>query len=158
MHGLRSQARQGVARQSARRATPPPPSHHRSPCAYVCMRARRCSALTCALCLFVPIGQPFPERLQELRNAALLGGGVERIAKQHEGGKLTARERIELLLDSGSFVELDMLKEHRCVEFGMAHKKVRTARAGRLTSAHGGGRPPSSASLSLIALYLRCAL
>lgn len=70
--------------------------------------------------------QPFPVRLQELRNAALLGGGMDRIAKQHEGGKLTARERIELLLDSGSFVELDMLKEHRCVEFGMAHKKVRT--------------------------------
>ncbi len=73
------------------------------------------------MCLCV---QPFPERLQELRSAALLGGGVDRIEKQHEGGKLTARERIDLLLDQDSFVELDMLKEHRCVEFGMASKKV----------------------------------
>ena len=68
--------------------------------------------------------QPFKDRLQVLRTAALLGGGIDRIEKQHDGGKLTARERIEMLLDAGSFVELDMLKEHRCVEFGMANKKI----------------------------------
>lgn len=63
--------------------------------------------------------RPFAERLHEQRTKALLGGGVDRIEKQHEGGKLTARERIELLVDSGSFIELDMLKTHRCDEFGM---------------------------------------
>jgi len=68
--------------------------------------------------------RPFAERLQELRAAALLGGGLDRIEKQHEGGKLTARERLDLLLDKDSFVELDMLKEHRCTEFGMEKKKI----------------------------------
>jgi len=47
------------------------------------------------------------------------GGGAERIQKQHKAGKLTARERIELLMDSGSFVELDAFVRHRCTEFGM---------------------------------------
>ena len=64
--------------------------------------------------------RPFAERLAEQRAAALIGGGADRIAKQHEGGKLTARERIEILLDAGSFVEMDMLKSHRCTEFGMS--------------------------------------
>jgi len=70
-----------------------------------------------------PAPKPFAERLASLRASALVGGGVDRIAKQHEGGKLTARERIELLLDPQSFVEYDMLKEHRCTEFGMERKK-----------------------------------
>ncbi|KPJ49515.1 methylmalonyl-CoA carboxyltransferase [candidate division TA06 bacterium DG_26] len=64
------------------------------------------------------------EHLQQLRKDALLGGGAERIAKQHEKGKLTARERIELLLDSGSFRELDMFVVHRCHDFGMEEKKI----------------------------------
>lgn len=56
--------------------------------------------------------------------ASRLGGGAERIAKQHEAGKLTARERIELLLDAGSFVELDALVTHRCRDFDMDRQKV----------------------------------
>ncbi|HEY3449228.1 MAG TPA: acyl-CoA carboxylase subunit beta [Myxococcales bacterium] len=63
-------------------------------------------------------------RLEALNRAAEVGGGEERIAKQHEAGKLTARERLELLLDPGSFVELDKLVTHRCTDFGMAEKKV----------------------------------
>ncbi len=64
------------------------------------------------------------ERLAELNAAAELGGGEARIKKHHDGGKLTARERIALLLDPGSFVELDKLKTHRCSDFGMAEKKI----------------------------------
>ncbi len=57
--------------------------------------------------------------LREKKARALLGGGEERVAKQHEKGKLTARERLELLLDEGSFEELDMLNRHRCRDFGL---------------------------------------
>lgn len=64
-------------------------------------------------------------RLQEKRKQALLGGGPARIAKQHEQGKLTARERLSVLLDEGSFVEYDMFAEHRCTDFGMEKNKVR---------------------------------
>lgn len=63
-------------------------------------------------------------RLQELNRAAELGGGEARIAKQHAEGKLTARERIELLVDEGTFVELDKLKQHRCSDFGMEKNKT----------------------------------
>jgi propionyl-CoA carboxylase beta chain len=52
------------------------------------------------------------------------GGGPERRQRQHAEGKLTARERVELLLDEGSFEELDQLVEHRCLDFGMADQKV----------------------------------
>jgi acetyl-CoA carboxylase carboxyltransferase component len=58
--------------------------------------------------------------LSERREAVLLGGGRRRIAKQHESGKGTARERIDELLDAGSFVELDQFVTHRGTEFGMA--------------------------------------
>ncbi|EEY63650.1 propionyl-CoA carboxylase beta chain, mitochondrial precursor [Phytophthora infestans T30-4] len=61
----------------------------------------------------------FTEELKQARKRALEGGGAERVAKQHEKGKLTARERIELLLDTGTFREYDMLKSHRCSDFGM---------------------------------------
>jgi len=61
----------------------------------------------------------FKQRLDAAKESALLGGGEDRIAKQHEKGKLTARERINLLLDKDSFREYDMLKTHRCNEFGM---------------------------------------
>ncbi len=63
------------------------------------------------------------DRLEELREAALEGGGQDRVAAQHAKGKLTARERIELLLDEDSFVELDMLVEHRATDFGMDERK-----------------------------------
>lgn len=61
--------------------------------------------------------------LDQRRAAARLGGGQRRIDAQHSKGKLTARERIELLLDEGSFEEFDMFKTHRCVEFGMEADK-----------------------------------
>ncbi len=52
------------------------------------------------------------------------GGGPERRERQHREGKLTARERVELLLDEGTFEELDQLVEHRCLDFGMAEQKI----------------------------------
>jgi propionyl-CoA carboxylase beta chain len=55
---------------------------------------------------------------------AVLGGGQERIDKQHEAGKLTARERIDALLDEGSFVEMDKFVTHRCADFGMGSQKI----------------------------------
>lgn len=57
--------------------------------------------------------------LDRLRQESLLGGGQKRIDTQHAKGKLTARERVELLLDEDSFVEFDAFKKHRCTEFGM---------------------------------------
>lgn len=61
----------------------------------------------------------FRQNLEELRQRALLGGGSQKIAKQHARGSLTARERLDLLFDSGSFAEVDQMKVHRCQEFGM---------------------------------------
>src|SRR5512135_3314220 len=63
-------------------------------------------------------------QLDEKRAAARLGGGQRRIDAQHAKGKLTARERIELLLDPDSFEEWDMFKEHRCSDFGMGQQSV----------------------------------
>ena len=68
--------------------------------------------------------RPLVEDLAERRAKAKLGGGEEKVAKQHEAGKLTARERIEALLDPGSFVELDRFVTHRCADFGMQDQKV----------------------------------
>ncbi|MCA3565657.1 MAG: acyl-CoA carboxylase subunit beta [Methylocystis sp.] len=64
------------------------------------------------------------DQLEERRAVARLGGGEKRIAAQHAKGKLTARERIELLLDHGSFEEFDMFVEHRSTEFGMEKQKI----------------------------------
>src|SRR5215216_5857568 len=64
------------------------------------------------------------ELLEKKRGAARQGGGEKRIAAQHKKGKLTARERLELLLDEGTFEEWDMFVEHRCHDFGMADNKV----------------------------------
>ena len=61
--------------------------------------------------------------LEEKEREAELGGGEERIKKQHEMGKLTARERIDLLLDKGTFVELDKFVVHHCTDFDMHKKK-----------------------------------
>jgi propionyl-CoA carboxylase beta chain len=61
--------------------------------------------------------------LAEREKMAEAGGGADRIAKQHAAGKLTARERIELLMDPGSFVELDKFVTHRCTDFGMEEQK-----------------------------------
>ncbi len=62
--------------------------------------------------------------LEQKNRQALEGGGPERIKKQHHGGKLTARERIDLLLDPGTFVEMDRFKTHRCSDFGMDQQKI----------------------------------
>jgi len=64
------------------------------------------------------------DKLAALDAQAELGGGQDRIEKQHQEGKLTARERIELLLDPGSFIELDKFKTHRADDFGMSEKKI----------------------------------
>src|SRR5437867_88452 len=67
------------------------------------------------------------ERLDELRRRhelAQAGGGAERVARQHAEGKLSARERIDLLFDEGSFEEIDKLVEHRCQDFGMAEQRI----------------------------------
>ena len=53
-----------------------------------------------------------------------MGGGKERIQKQHAKGKLTARERIDILIDEGTFEELDTLVEHRAVDVGMEEQKI----------------------------------
>jgi propionyl-CoA carboxylase beta chain len=71
-----------------------------------------------------PLTDPLRQRLAQLEAQAEAGGGAERIAKQHKDGKLTARERIALLLDAGSFTELDKFVTHRATDFGMADKKI----------------------------------
>ena len=58
-------------------------------------------------------------KFHEINKAAEAGGGVDRIQKQHESGKMTARERIDMLLDKGTFVEMDKLAIHKCTNFGM---------------------------------------
>jgi acetyl-CoA carboxylase carboxyltransferase component len=65
-------------------------------------------------------------KLRKLKEEARLGGGVERIARQHAAGKLTARERLDLLLDPGSFRELDMFVTHRAVGFGVERRRPYT--------------------------------
>ena len=62
--------------------------------------------------------------LERRNREALLGGGEERLAKRRAEGKLSARERIDQLLDPGSFVEFDRFKTHRCLDFGMAERKI----------------------------------
>ncbi|MCP5361362.1 MAG: acyl-CoA carboxylase subunit beta [Hyphomicrobiales bacterium] len=74
------------------------------------------------------------KQLEEKRRAARMGGGQDKIDKQHESGKLTARERIEVLLDPDSFEEYGMFVEHRCSSFGM--EKTRTPGDGVVTG-HG---------------------
>ncbi|MCO5135592.1 MAG: methylmalonyl-CoA carboxyltransferase, partial [Phyllobacteriaceae bacterium] len=64
------------------------------------------------------------DELEHRREQARMGGGQKRIDAQHAKGKLTARERIELLLDEGSFEEYDMFVTHRCTDFGMADTKM----------------------------------
>jgi propionyl-CoA carboxylase beta chain len=68
--------------------------------------------------------QEILDQLEAKREAARLGGGARRIAAQHKRGKLSARERLQLLLDQGSFEEIDMFVEHRCTEFGMTDTRI----------------------------------
>jgi propionyl-CoA carboxylase beta chain len=73
----------------------------------------------------IPV-DPDPRRAQldSMNQLAEQGGGEERVARQHEAGKLTARERIDLFLDPGSFVEVDKFKTHRSADFGMDLQKI----------------------------------
>ena len=64
------------------------------------------------------------QRLEEMGRAAEQGGGADRIQAQHDRGKLSARERLDLLLDEGSFVELDRFVTHRSSDFGLEDKKI----------------------------------
>jgi len=82
------------------------------------------------------IKSQFRELLAKEREEALMGGGQRRIDKIHARGSLTARERIELLFDQGTFQELDQLKAHRCAEFGMDDDKNHIAGDGIVTG-HG---------------------
>src|SRR6516225_11910950 len=68
--------------------------------------------------------KPVLDKLEIRRAEARLGGGEARIKAQHARGKLTARERIELLLDPNSFEEFDMFVEHRSTDFGMEKNKI----------------------------------
>jgi acetyl-CoA carboxylase carboxyltransferase component len=72
----------------------------------------------------VPTNQDRIDRLQQMRDEALLGGGADRIEQQHGRGKLTARERLSLLLDPDSFVELDAFVTHRSRDFGLDEQIV----------------------------------
>ncbi len=67
---------------------------------------------------------PKIRELRERKAAAKMGGGEERIARQHAKGRMTARERLELLLDKGSFRELDVFVTHNCNDFGLADQKI----------------------------------
>ena len=64
------------------------------------------------------------DQLEAKRSEAQLGGGPKRIETQHAKGKLTARERLDILLDTGSFEEYDMYKTHRCSDFGMESQQI----------------------------------
>src|SRR5260221_3975240 len=64
------------------------------------------------------------KELEDRRATARLGGGEKRIAQQHRLGKLTARERIDVLLDEDSFEEFGMFVEHRATDFGMAENRI----------------------------------
>jgi propionyl-CoA carboxylase beta chain len=63
------------------------------------------------------------KRLEEKNVAAFAGGGPERVERQHASGKMTARERVEFLLDEGTFEEFDRFKKHRCLDFGMENQQ-----------------------------------
>src|SRR5262249_21097759 len=83
----------------------------------------RCATSVCCVDEGAKVSGP-DERLAAIERRALEGGGAERIERQHKAGKLTARERIDLLCDPGTFVEFDKLVTHRCTDFGMAENKV----------------------------------
>ena len=68
--------------------------------------------------------QDILQELEKKREEAREGGGAKRIEAQHKRGKLSARERVDLLLDDGSFEEFDMFVEHRCTDFGMENNKI----------------------------------
>ena len=80
------------------------------------------------------------EQLKQMRAEAAKGGGAQRLLDQHKKGKLMACERLDLLLDEGSFVEVDRFVKHQCHDFGMAEK---TFLGDAVVTGHGtiDGRP-----------------
>jgi len=74
--------------------------------------------------------------LDKRRAEAELGGGEKRLKAQHEKGKLSARERLDLLLDEGSFVELDRFVVHRSTDFGLDEQKIYGGRRGHGLRTH----------------------
>jgi propionyl-CoA carboxylase beta chain len=64
------------------------------------------------------------KRLEDLRRESELGGGKKRLEAQHARGKLSARERLDLLLDEGSFVEMDRFVTHRSQDFGLGEQRI----------------------------------
>jgi len=70
------------------------------------------------------MGNPIHERIKQLETEAEVGGGQARIDRQHKAGKFTARERIEMLIDPGTFVEVDKLVMHQCQDFGMQDQVI----------------------------------
>ena len=66
------------------------------------------------------------KQLKKMRDRALAGGGKENIQKQHNKGKLLARERLEILLDENSFSEIDMFVRHQCHDFNMENNRILT--------------------------------
>ena len=64
------------------------------------------------------------KKFEELDKLAAQGGGVERVEKQHANGHMTARERIDMLLDKGTFNEIDKFVVHHCTDFGMEKKHI----------------------------------
>ena len=63
------------------------------------------------------------KHLEEMNEKALVGGGEARVQRQHDSGRMTARERIDRLFDPGTFVEIDAFVTHHCSDFGMEKKK-----------------------------------
>ena len=70
------------------------------------------------------VNDPRITELHQRKAAAKLGGGEERIARQHARGRMTARERLDLLLDKGSFREMDVFVTHNSAEFGLGENKI----------------------------------
>ena len=101
------------------RRPPPVAERHAALCAKHAAAEESNSGLLSSVASALEAKEAFRERLAERSAQALVGGGAARNARQHERGKLTARERLEVLLDAGSFREYDKLKTHRCVDFGM---------------------------------------
>ena len=66
------------------------------------------------------------KQLEKMRSEALIGGGKNRIDAQHKKGKLSARERLDVLLDNDSFIEIDMFVKHRSNDFGMEKQRILT--------------------------------
>ena len=112
----------------ARAAAKPAPKPASKPAAKAAPAEKKAAApvapVAAAPAAPAPSVDPLRERLEKLEALAEQGGGADRIAKQHEAGKLTARERIDLFLDPGSFQELDKFVTHRSTDFGMGDKKI----------------------------------